>query len=513
MGVIKRYIHQSLQYSTPTITSSTDRFIILRNLSQTNNTGVIGQISALFQYTHEIFSELTEEASITAEKIQSLGQRVRVLEETLPTIEKETPLRQQLTNPATSYSNPSAEDACQFLPEHRVASIRHQHNECLPPPNLALLDEYTDGESCLKKYTNPMFFLESWVEEQNRMYQEAKKKRAARRKRVREKRQATQKIEVRQVELRRNKYSAMGQEFSPAPTDHTRPARTTSHSVSVSTPAAPVAATAEPSISPRPAPATAPTPTVAPTPAPVSVPAPAQPTAPVTHVEPEPTDKVEKSKGKKKEKKPKEKTEKKSRLKKPRSSKKDKKKEKLPPPPDYSAPPPPPEYSAPPPPPGETPATEPKSAPVAPVAAPAAPVSISRNNVPPPPANIPPPPIQPPQTGCLPPPPPPGNIPPPPAPTAKSGGGGLAGQLLNVGLKPAAETDHGDKKPVEKRSALLSSIQAGTKLRKVDTSAINANKKKDDEGFNVAKILARRAAMEFSDEEDDNSFEDDDWEP
>lgn len=130
-------------------------------------------------------------------------------------------------------------------------------------------------------------------------------------------------------------------------------------------------------------------------------------------------------------------------------------------------------------------------------------VTATTEPLPPPPGNVPPPP---PPPGDMPPPPPPGNV-----PKVVSGGGGL--NLADAKLKSVPDAEQGEKKPVEKRSALLSAIHAGTQLRKVDTEAIKeANKKEDSGGFNVAKILARRAAMEFSDEDDDNSFGDDDWE-
>lgn len=88
--------------------------------------------------------------------------------------------------------------------------------------------------------------------------------------------------------------------------------------------------------------------------------------------------------------------------------------------------------------------------------------------------------------------------------------GGLADQLGKTGLK-AVPQEATEKKPEGKRSALLNAIQAGTQLRKVDTAEVEETKQGDTYGgFDVARILARRAAMEFSDEED-NSFDDDDW--
>ena len=78
------------------------------------------------------------------------------------------------------------------------------------------------------------------------------------------------------------------------------------------------------------------------------------------------------------------------------------------------------------------------------------------------------------------------------------------GALANQQLKSVGEVE---KKPVEKRSALLDAIQKGTTLKKVEKT--EAPKNQSETAFNVAKILARRAAIECSDEED--SDDDDDW--
>lgn len=142
-------------------------------------------------------------------------------------------------------------------------------------------------------------------------------------------------------------------------------------------------------------------------------------------------------------------------------------------------------------------------------------------DLPPPPTDMAPPPPAPVEKASIStnvvPPPPPANFVPPPPPvitnvTPSRGAGGLADQIGSgsASLKRAPEA--GEKKPVEKRSALLSAIQHGTQLRKVDTEALAESKKKEATGgFNVAKILERKAAMDFS-EGDDDSFGDDDWE-
>lgn len=74
------------------------------------------------------------------------------------------------------------------MPEH----VRSVYEQGLPPPKLEVLDQFL-GQVCdqhrnltsvMKLYTNPMFFLESWIEEMNRQREEAikiKKARAAKR--------------------------------------------------------------------------------------------------------------------------------------------------------------------------------------------------------------------------------------------------------------------------------------------------------------------------------------------
>ena len=215
MGITKRYVESSLTYVTPDVSSDTDRFLILMNLSQANNVGILEQLSLLFEYTHEIFTDIVEEAVQTNNRIKSLSGRVFDLQNSLAQTEESAKSSQSLRNTAVSYSNKSEEVACQFLPEYRIQAIQRQHENCMAPPNLGVLDEFAGGESCLKKYTNPLFFLETWVEEQKRIYEEARQKRAQRRKGKKRNTSAqTQKIVVKQVELRRVKYNAMGQEFS-----------------------------------------------------------------------------------------------------------------------------------------------------------------------------------------------------------------------------------------------------------------------------------------------------------
>ena len=125
------------------------------------------------------------------------------------------------------------------------------------------------------------------------------------------------------------------------------------------------------------------------------------------------------------------------------------------------------------------------------------------------PSAVPPPP--PPLVGGGPPPPPPPPPPsgmpgpPPPPPTGMPATGGIIGKVVQSSPRASAA-------PVDdSRNDLLNAIRHGMNLRK--TQQITKEERKEHIGNDVASILARRIAVEYSDSEDDDSdFTDDgDW--
>ncbi|XP_021167837.2 wiskott-Aldrich syndrome protein family member 3 [Fundulus heteroclitus] len=109
---------------------------------------------------------------------------------------------------------------------------------------------------------------------------------------------------------------------------------------------------------------------------------------------------------------------------------------------------------------------------------------------------LPPVPPQGPRMAPPPPGPPPPPLPPPAAPSHPPG--------HNEGGR--AET-----KPVrDARSDLLSAIRMGIRLKKVQEQQEQQNKR-EPEGNDVATILSRRIAVEYSDSEDDSELDENDW--
>lgn len=188
--------------------------------------------------------------------------------------------------------------------------------------------------------------------------------------------------------------------------------------------------------------------------------------------------------------------------------------------PSTAPPPPPPEgsrhsvspVSPPPPPPLPGQNSKPMSPPPPPPPSIQSPVS----QFPPPPpyevpspadALLPPPPPPPPPTVGPPPPPPPGVMPPaPPTPTGGAGGVVTGNLLQSVALRSAPAPEP----VVDPRNDLLSAIRHGMNLRQ--TQQVTKEERKEiGMGNDVASILARRIAVEFSDSDDSDFSDDGDW--
>lgn len=167
--------------------------------------------------------------------------------------------------------------------------------------------------------------------------------------------------------------------------------------------------------------------------------------------------------------------------------------------------------------------------------------NINRPNVAPPPPPVPaigggpPPPPAPnaaPSGNAIPPPPPPPGVPaapPPPPPPPLPGAGGMpslkqAASQSSVGLQPtispssnslttsessisvqSGDTPLPPKEQVDARSDLLSAIRRGMELRKVQVQEAKKEQHSDTNGImDVATILARRIAVEYSSSEDES---------
>ncbi|EOA96713.1 Wiskott-Aldrich syndrome protein family member 3, partial [Anas platyrhynchos] len=106
-------------------------------------------------------------------------------------------------------------------------------------------------------------------------------------------------------------------------------------------------------------------------------------------------------------------------------------------------------------------------------------------------------------------PPPPGPPPPPPGPPAAASS--LSSSPMHA--PPAAEAKRHDaaQPPIsDARSDLLAAIRMGIQLKKVQEQR-EQEAKREPVGNDVATILSRRIAVEYSDSDDDSEFDENDW--
>ncbi|NWV68542.1 WASF3 protein, partial [Malurus elegans] len=99
-------------------------------------------------------------------------------------------------------------------------------------------------------------------------------------------------------------------------------------------------------------------------------------------------------------------------------------------------------------------------------------------------------------------PPPPGPPPPPPGPPAAS----LSSSPMHA--PPASEVKQAPMS--DARSDLLAAIRMGIQLKKVQEQR-EQEAKREPVGNDVATILSRRIAVEYSDSDDDSEFDENDW--
>ncbi|NXU75890.1 WASF3 protein, partial [Oreotrochilus melanogaster] len=106
-------------------------------------------------------------------------------------------------------------------------------------------------------------------------------------------------------------------------------------------------------------------------------------------------------------------------------------------------------------------------------------------------------------------PPPPGPPPPPPGPPAA--GSSLSSSPMHAPPPLEAKRHEPAQPPIsDARSDLLAAIRMGIQLKKVQEQR-EQEAKREPVGNDVATILSRRIAVEYSDSDDDSEFDENDW--
>uniref|UniRef100_A0A8C7XCG3 Wiskott-Aldrich syndrome protein family member n=1 Tax=Oryzias sinensis TaxID=183150 RepID=A0A8C7XCG3_9TELE len=148
------------------------------NISLAN---VIRQLSSLSKYAEDLFGELFNEAHSFSFRVNSLQERVDRLSISVTQLDpKEEELSLQDITMRKAFRSSTIQDQQLFERTSLPVPMQETFHTCEQPPPLHILTPYRDdGKECLKFYTNPSYFFDLWRE---KMLQDTEDKRKERRK-------------------------------------------------------------------------------------------------------------------------------------------------------------------------------------------------------------------------------------------------------------------------------------------------------------------------------------------
>eukprot|EP00727_Mastigamoeba_balamuthi_P004913 m51a1_g1442 hypothetical protein (385) ;mRNA; r:124473-125860 len=143
--------------------------------------GLLRQMTSLSDSATSVFAEVVDEARRVSERLGGLGQRVSMLREGLPEVQRaiERARIEDMCRTARSDRYVEAEVACQlFTPQTLPASIRELRDAAMAPPDMAPLDALAEApRGASKRYSDPEFFAAAWISDMRLRRQLRKKRR------------------------------------------------------------------------------------------------------------------------------------------------------------------------------------------------------------------------------------------------------------------------------------------------------------------------------------------------
>ncbi|XP_051909180.1 actin-binding protein WASF1 isoform X2 [Hippocampus zosterae] len=142
---------------------------------------VIRQLSSLSKYAEDLFGELFNEAHSFSFRVNSLQERVDRLSISVTQLDpKEEELSLQDITMRKAFRSSTIQDQQLFDRDSLPVPMQETYQICEQPPPLNILTPYRDdGKEGLKFYTNPSYFFDLWRE---KMLQDTEDKRKERRK-------------------------------------------------------------------------------------------------------------------------------------------------------------------------------------------------------------------------------------------------------------------------------------------------------------------------------------------
>ncbi|KAK1805485.1 hypothetical protein P4O66_019784 [Electrophorus voltai] len=178
MPLVKRSIEPRHLCHTALPRSVKNELECVTNVSLSN---VIRQLSSLSKYAEDLFGELFNEAHSFSFRVNSLQERVDRLSISVTQLDpKEEELSLQDITMRKAFRSSTVQDQQLFERQSLPIPLQESFDLCEQPPPLNILTPYRDdGKQALKFYTNPSYFFDLWKE---KMLQDTEDKRKEKRK-------------------------------------------------------------------------------------------------------------------------------------------------------------------------------------------------------------------------------------------------------------------------------------------------------------------------------------------
>ncbi|XP_061479581.1 actin-binding protein WASF1 isoform X2 [Rhineura floridana] len=178
MPLVKRNIDPRYLCHTALPRGIKNELECVTNISLAN---IIRQLSSLSKYAEDIFGELFNEAHSFSFRVNSLQERVDRLSISVTQLDpKEEELSLQDITMRKAFRSSTTQDQQLFDRKSLPIPLQETYDTCEQPPPLNILTPYRDdGKEGLKFYTNPSYFFDLWKE---KMLQDTEDKRKEKRK-------------------------------------------------------------------------------------------------------------------------------------------------------------------------------------------------------------------------------------------------------------------------------------------------------------------------------------------
>uniref|UniRef100_A0A8B9IYC7 Wiskott-Aldrich syndrome protein family member n=1 Tax=Amazona collaria TaxID=241587 RepID=A0A8B9IYC7_9PSIT len=184
---------------------------------------VIRQLGSLSKFAEDIFGELFTQANTFASRVSILVERVDRLQVKVTQLDpKEEEVSLQGINTRKAFKSSTTQDQKLFDRDSLPVPVLETYRTCNTPPPLNILSPYRDdGKEALKFYTDPSYFFDLWKE---KMLQDTKDIMKEKRKHRKEKKENPNRgnVNPRKIKTRKEEWEKlkMGQEFVESKDKH-----------------------------------------------------------------------------------------------------------------------------------------------------------------------------------------------------------------------------------------------------------------------------------------------------